>query len=170
MKDTPGEKPPGLLKKIIFGAINNTVTVVLRGELLKRISYGKSQPRSDGNQPNYRVERDPAITLFAVEDNIFPLSIDDYHLLTAIESRFNRFFVFSMSQWLEWGTNLKVNDHVYISLPIPNTSSIWSTGIVRYRGFVKTLPGIHFGVELTVSTVVSQKRDHGQCTLPWGVG
>ena len=132
--------------------------LVLRGELLRPIPL-ENQPQSNGIQPNYSVESDPALTLFVVEDDISPLSIDDYHLLKAIKSPFDRFRVFSDPQLLDWGTNLNVNDQVYISLPTPNASqTTWSTGIVRYRGPVKTLPGINFGVEIVVSIMCLPKE------------
>ena len=149
MRDTPGEMTPGTLKKIV-GIINPKR--VLRGELLRSIPIGEAQPRSDEVQPNYCVEKNPAITLFAVEDNISPLNIDDYYLLKAIESPSDRFQVFSDPQWLEWGASLRIGSLVYVHLPSPNESvPTWSRAIIRYRGPVKTLPGMNFGVEIMVS-------------------
>jgi hypothetical protein len=148
MKDTPGEKTPGTFKKIVGITIQKRV---LRGELLSPIPREK-EARPDVVQPNYSVEREPAITLFAVEDDISPLNIDDYYLLKAIESPSDRFQVFSDPQWLEWGANLKVGDMVYVCLPRHSTSvPTWSKVIIRYKGPVKTLFGMNFGVEIMVS-------------------
>ena len=148
MKDTSGEKAPGTLKKIV--GMTNTKRV-LRGELLNPIPREKD-PRSDVVQPNYSVEKDPAITLFVVDDDISPLNIDDYYLLKAIDTPSDRFRVFSHPHWLEWGANLKVGNMVYVRLPSPNESApTWSHAIVRYKGPVKNLYGMNFGVEITVS-------------------
>jgi hypothetical protein len=148
MRDTPGEKTPGTFKKIV--GITNQKRV-LRGELLRPINRDK-EPRPD--VPNYSVEKEPAITLFAVEDNISPLNIDDYHLLKAIESPTDRFQVFSDPRWLEWGANLKYGSLVFVRLPSPNTSvPTWSHAIIRYKGPVKTLFGMNFGVEIVVSVI-----------------
>ena len=148
MRDTPGEKAPGTFKKIV-GMTNPKR--VLRGELLSPIPREKD-PRSDVVQPNYSVERDPAITLFAVDDDTSPLNIDDYYLLKAIDSPTDRFRVFSDPQWLEWGANLKLGSVVYVRLPNPNESKpTWSHAIIRYKGRVKNLSGTNFGVEIMVS-------------------
>ena len=155
MRDTPGEKAPGTLKKIV--GLTNTKRV-LRGELLRPIPRER-EPRADVVQPNYSVERDPAITLFAVEDDISPLNIDDYHLLKPIESPSDRFRVFSDPQWLEWGAKLKIGALVYVRLPSPNTSvPTWSRGIVRYKGPVRNLFGMNFGVEIMVSLSVMRMK------------
>ena len=149
MRDTPGEKTPGTFKKMV--GMTNTKRV-LRGELLRPIPRNEMQPRPDGVQPNFSMERDPAVTLFAVEDDVTPLSPEDYPLLKAIESPFDRFRVFFDPQWLEWGANLNVNSQVYIRLPSPNASLFtWSAAVVRFKGPVKTLPGTTFGAEIMVS-------------------
>jgi hypothetical protein len=150
MRDTPGEKTPGTFKKII--GLTNTKRV-LRGELLSPIPREK-EPRPDVDHPNYSVERDPAITLFAAEDDISPLNIDDYYLLKAIDSATDRFRVFSDPQCLEWGANIKIGGLVYVRLPSPSASvPTWSQAIIRYRGPVKTLIGMNFGVEIVVSVI-----------------
>ena len=148
MRDTPGEKAPGTFKKMV-GMTNQKR--VLRGELLRPIPREK-EPRSNIVQPNYSVEKDPAITLFAVDDNISPLNIDDYHLLKAIESPFDRWKVFSDPHWLEWGASLKLGSLVYVRLPSPNASEpTWSHVIIRYKGPVKNHFGMNFGVEIMVN-------------------
>jgi hypothetical protein len=151
MRDTPGKKTPGTFKKIV--GITNT-KLVLRGELLIPIPREKELcDRPD--VPNYIVERDPTTTLFAVENDISPLNIDDYFLLKAIDTPSDRFRVFSDPHWLEWGANLKVGNLVYVRLPSPNTlAPTWSKAIIRYKGPVKTLFGMNFGVEIMISTCV----------------
>lgn len=148
MKDTPGEKPPGLLKKI-FGITNNTL--LLCGELLRSTPLSESQSRSDEVQPKYSLEKDSTVTLFAVEDDVSPLNIDEYHLLKAIEYPSDRFRVFSDPQWMKWGDSLKIGSLVYVCLPAPSASEpTWSIAIVLYRGPVKALSGTNFGVELNL--------------------
>ena len=150
MKDASGEKAAGALKKMIgFLTISK---LILRGELLKPIPVRDIQTRT---QPNFYLDRDPNITLQAVEDDVAPLDIADYYLLCAIQSPYERFRVFSDPHWLEWGGGLKVGDEVYVRLPSPNTSvSMWSNAVVRCKCSVKTLPGTTFGVEITVRKVL----------------
>ena len=151
MKDTPGEKATGTFKKIV--GFSNSQKQVLRGELLQPIPPRDIQTRSDGSQHNYSLERDPNVTLYAMEDDISPLNVDDYRLLRAIDSPFDRFRVFSDPHWLEWGARLNIGDQIYVRLPSPNVSGStnWSFAIVRYKGAVETLPGTNFGVEIMVS-------------------
>lgn len=149
MKDTPGEKATGTFKKMV--GISNTKRV-LRGELLKPIPPSEIQTRSDGSQHNFSLKRDPNITLQAVADDISPLNMEDYYLLRAIDSPFDRFRVFSHPHLLEWGARLKTGDQIFVRLPSPNpSSSNWSLAIIRYKGVVKNLPGTNFGVEIMVS-------------------
>ena len=147
MRDTPGKKAPGTFKKIV--GMTNTKQV-LRGELLRSFPCEK-EPQQDTVQC-YSVERDPAITLFAEDNDISPLNIDDYYLLKAIDSPSDRFRAFADPQLLEWGAELKMGSLVYVRLPSPNESEpTWSHAIVRYKGPVVNLFGMNFGVEIMVS-------------------
>ena len=127
-----------------------TVTTVLsRGELLRFISRDKAQRQSNEAQHNYCVDGNPAITLFAIENDVSPLTNDERNLLRAIEFPSDRFRVFA--DWLDWGTSLTVGSKVYVHLLSPSASmSTWSLAVVRYKGAVKNLPGTIFGVEILV--------------------
>ena len=157
MKDTPGERSVSsivsAIKKPFLGGNSSRQIIVLRGELLGQIHPSQQQPRSDGLAHNYFVDKDPATTLFILdEQGVSPLFPEEYRLLIAIDPCFDRFNVFVNGDWLEWGANLKVNDRVYVRLPGPNTSTgDWSLAVIRYKGDVKSLPGTNFGVEIYVS-------------------
>ena len=163
MKDAFGEKATGRLMKIV--GINTSNKRILRGEILKPIPQQEVHTRPNGSQPNYCLDRDSSITLHAEADDISPLGIDDYYLLNAINSTFDRFRVFSDPQWLEWGGRLKEGDQVFVRLPSPDISvSSWSCAVVRYKGPVKTLPaGTHFGVEIMVRNVLLKDPLSYQC-------
>lgn len=157
MKDTHGEKSANsfvsAIKKPFVGGSSAQQTVVLRGELLRQIPASHQQQRSDGTAHNYHVDKDPSITLFVPdEQGVSPLPPGEYQLLRATNSCCDRFAVFLQGDWLEWGVNLKVEDHVYVRLPGPNpTTADWSLAVVRYKGGVQSLPGTNFGVEIYVS-------------------
>ena len=162
MKDTTGAKPTGLLKKMV--GLTSTKQI-LRGELLRPIPLAEIRPRSDGVKPNYSVDRDPTVTLYAVKNNVSSLSREDYLLLRAIESPFDRFRVFSDPHWLVWGASLHVNSQVYVCIPDPghsDSASTWSIAVVRYRGAVKTLPGTTFGVEIMVCVISEYLHNYYQ--------
>ena len=159
MKDTPGEEKSvsssivSVIKKPFVGGNSSRQIMVLRGELLGQIPPSQQQPRSDGLAHNYFVDKDPSTTLFVVdEQGISPLSLEEYRLLRAIDSCYDRFTVFVNGDWLEWGVKLNVGDQVYVRLPGPNpTTADWSLGFVRCKGNVHSLPGTNFGVEIYVS-------------------
>ena len=155
MEDIPGERAVNtlvsMMKKSFVGGNSSQQTIVLRGEILCQIPPNCQLPRSEGLAHNYYVDKDPSITLVVpYKQGVSPLPPEEYQLLKAIDSTFDRFNVFVNSDWLEWGVKLKVNDQVYVRLPGPNLNPDWSLAIVRYKGEVKSLPGINFGVEICV--------------------
>ena len=151
LKDTQGEKAAGRIMSA-FGSGPKTIQV-LRGELLTLISHRDLQPRNDEKQAhNYRLKKDPNVTVYCVEDDVSPLSWDDLELLEAIQKSYDRFAVFSEDAKLEWGGKLKMGDQVYVKIPSVNSyMPDWSIADVRYVGEVEFLPGKHFGVEIKVS-------------------
>ena len=150
MKDTSGEKAAGALKKMV--GINTNPKQILRGELLRPVPTRDIQTRPSGLQPNFILERDTNITLQAGEDNVSPLSPEDYYLLLAVAAPMDRFRVFSDLQWLEWGEKLNVGDQVHVRMPSHNPMGVnWCLAVVRCKGSVKTLPGTMFGVEIKVN-------------------
>ena len=155
MKDFTGERAVNTLvsmgKKPFAGGNSSRQTIVLRGEILCQILPNYQQPRSEGLAHNYYVDKDPSITLFVPDElSVSPLPLEEYRLLKAIDSTFDRFNVFINGDWLEWGVKLKVNDQVNVRLPGPNPNPNWSLAVIRYKGEVKSLPGTNFGVEIYV--------------------
>ena len=155
MKDTRGERSVSSIVSAIkkLGGSSARQTIILRGQLLSPIPRHQQQSRSDGAAHNYHVDEDPSITLFVEdEQDVSPLSPNDYCLLRAVGSAFDRFSVFVNGEWLDWGVNLKVGDQVYVRLPAPNPATAdWSLAVIRYKGEVKPLSGTNFGVEIYVS-------------------
>ena len=132
---------------------------VLKGELVTPIPTSEMIPRSDGQRPhNYRtVTKDSPATFYDddSEENLAPLSANDYAVLAAVNSPLARFQLFIQEGKLDWGTKLKVGDKVTVDIPVVGEAA--STGAtpramaeIRYVGPVKTLPGITFGVEIKV--------------------
>ena len=151
MKDTHGEKAVGRIMSALRSGPKEVQ--ILRGELLTLISPREVQPRNDEKPAhNYRLKKDPNVTVYCVEDDVSPLSSDDLELLEAIQKPCDRFAVFSEDNKLEWGGKLKVGDRIYVKIPSDNSSvADWSIAVVQYVGPVESLPGRSFGVEIKVS-------------------
>ena len=78
----------------------------------------------------------------------------DFLLLEGIKSHTARFDVFSNQ--LDWGSNLKPGDAVYVSLPSQHTVPVqYAAAVIRYVGHLNTEPGIQFGMEITVRLSVT---------------
>lgn len=154
LKDSPAEKADTSFAgtvKTYLGKKHSSV-VVVRGELLVPIPENEITPRSDRQTPNYRLKRDPTVTLFCKEDDIAPLGKRDFLLLEGIKSHMARFDVFSNQ--LDWGLKLKPGDAVYVSLPSQHAIPVqYAAAVIRFVGHLKTEPGIQFGVEITVRLV-----------------
>ena len=141
LEDNPAEKTawPSLLKR-------TTAVKALKGELLNIIPDDQLVPRSDGTKPhNYRLVTDETITLRAEEEHVAPLWDHEFLLLEAIESRIDRYQVFS-SEKLECGTKLKPGDAVYVSI----SGRANASSIIRYVGETPNNLGLLFGVEIMV--------------------
>ena len=148
MRDVEAVKLSSGLKKYVEKF--STVTV-LRGELLIQIPENERQQCGDGPLLNFRLFKDPNILLYSGEENVSPLGEDDFKLLEAIASTYDRYAVFSSLNKLSWGANLRRGSRVYVKMHIPPNNHISAEAIVRYRGDVEGLPGRNFGVEITVS-------------------
>ena len=147
MKDTHGEKANNKIISILRSGPKQVQ--VLLGELLTLISHREIQTRNDGKPAhNYRLKKDPNVTLYCEDDDVAPLSRDNMELLEAIQKPWARFAVFSEDNKLEWGgRKLKKGSLVYVKLH----TGIWSFAVVQYVGIVETLKGRNFGVEIIVS-------------------
>ena len=156
LKDSPAEKADtsfaGTVKTYL--GKKHSYVVAVRGELLVPIPESEITARSDRQTPNYRLKQDPTVTLFCKEDDIAPLGKRDFLLLEGIKSHSARFDVFSNQ--LDWGSNLKPGDVVYVSLPSKHAIPVqYAAAVIHFVGHLKTEPGIQFGVEITVRLSVT---------------
>ena len=147
MKDVQAVKQSSGFKKMI-GLREFSVVNVHRGELLIQIPENERQQCGDGPLLNYRLFKDPNILLYSGEENVSPLGEHDFQLLEAIASTNDRFTVFSHPDKLDWGASLRKGSRVFVK--IPNTQIV-ASAVIRCKGPVEGLPGISFGVEITVS-------------------
>ena len=158
----------GLVKRI-------TQRNILRGSLLKSIPPEiQTQRIIDGKAAhNYEtVLKDHLITLFCPANDIAPLNKYEYDLLCGIESQEARYQTFISPDILDWGSELKVGNVVRVSIQVSHSSKSVATknvsSVLRYVGPVNNLPGITFGVEITVHiehlTVVCVRR---VCMAKW---
>lgn len=128
---------------------------VLRGELAIKIP---EKPRKDGQQPhNYQtVYTEQLATFYDGNENsaVAPLFDNQHLLLAGVKSNDARYQTFVTGK-LEWGSHLKINDPVQVSMRHSQArdtgGTLKSTAVIQYVGPVKGLQGITFGVEIVVS-------------------
>ena len=129
---------------------------VLRGELAVKIP---EKSRNDGKPPhNYQTvyTDQPPATFYDSNDesDIAPLFGEQYLLLAGVKSRQERYHLF-VNGTLDWGTSLKINDAVLVSLnniqAADTESTPKTTAVIHYVGPVKGEAGIMFGIEIVVS-------------------
>ena len=157
LQDSPGEKTDTSIVgtvKTYLGRKSSSV-VVVRGELLVPIPGDEITPRNDGQKPhNYRLKRDQTVSLYCKDngDDIAPLGEYEYLLLEGIKFTTTRYKVFiSANNILDWGSNLKMGDAVYVGLLTQHTAPVqYAAAVIRYVGGLNGETGIHFGVEITV--------------------
>ena len=164
MRDTQGEKAAGKFMSVLVGGSKQVQ--VLRGELFTLIPRKEVQPRNDEKPAhNYRLKKDPSVTLYCGEDDLAPLNKDDLELLEAIQKPYDRFAVFSEDNKLEWGGKLKMGDRVYVKIPGDNSSvPDWSIAVVQHVGEVESLLGRNFGVEIKVASVPAKTVNANTCS------
>ena len=129
------------LKRLISSPPSHKPTNVLRGELLEM---------KQGNPYfNYSLSRDANICLYCSEKDIYPLTRDEFLMLEAVKIPIERLDAFSKK--LTWGVQLKQDDIVYVTVAEGNSfPSERAMAIVKYKGEMEGLRGIHFGVEFLV--------------------
>lgn len=131
------------LQKLISSPPSHKSTNVLRGELLAM--------KQGSLYFNYSLSRDPSICLYCPEKDVFPLTRDEFLLLEAVKTPIERLDAFSKK--LTWGVRLKLGDIVDVTSNfIPSECAM---AIVRYKGEIEGLRGIHFGVEFLVRLLCS---------------
>ena len=154
LQDSHGKKTDtslvGAVKNLVGTGRKSSSVVVVRGELLVPIPGDEITPKKDGQKPhNYHLKRDQTVSLYCKDDDIAPLGEYEYLLLEGIKSPTARFDVFSNQ--LDWGSNLKTGDAVYVGLPSQHTVPVqYAAAVIRYVGGLKGKTGIQFGIEITV--------------------
>ncbi len=143
LKDTQGiKKNTSTFKKLVHGETLNIN--ILRGELMIA--------KQDDPSYNYQLWNDPNVLFHSSEDNVAPLSQNEFQLIEGIRKPINRLEAF-MSNKLELGDALGVGSQVYVNLPGPNLSAAkveCARCVIHYKGRVGDIPGIIFGVEIMV--------------------
>lgn len=154
MKDKEGEEATSYV-----GFPRTVIHNVLRGSLLTPIPVEKQVQRSDGKAVhNYQtMYNERTITLFSDGEDVSPLSDYDHLLLAGIQSSEDRYQTFIAPNKLDWGSQLKVGDHVLVSIPDPLAAESGATqkssAIITFVGRVG-LPGLIFGVEILVRIII----------------
>ena len=152
MKDKQGEEA-----STYAGIVRRTIPQnILRGSLLVPIPVEKQTQRNDGTfSHNYQtILKDRTISLFCDSNDISPLNEYEYNLLCGIESLEERYQMFISPDVLDWATKLTAGDGVHVSIPFKHVAESVATkkvsAVIHYIGAVEGLPGITFGVEITV--------------------
>ena len=113
----------------------------------------KDAPNTADGKPayNYRVVGDD-IMMYCSEYDVAPLTDYEFNLVSGIKSIGARYEAF-VNDIMDWGSTVKVNDIVYVSLP--SQQAIERTkrclAVVRWIGLLPGEEGTKFGVELFVS-------------------
>ena len=155
LKDKQGAK----ISNIVMGALFGSDCNVLRGELVIKIP---EKPRKEGQPPhNYQTVYTDQPATFYDETDVAPL-LGNQHLLAAVKSNAERYQLF-VSAKMEWGSTLKINDPVQVSLkhpqPTDTAATLKATAVIHYVGPVTGVTGIMFGIEIVVS--VSEEHVSG---------
>ncbi len=145
LKDLQGiKKITGALKKLVHRGTPHQNINIPRGELMIA--------QQDDPSFNYQLWSDPNVLFYSMEDNLAPLTQNEFLLLEGIRKPSDRLEAFNSNK-LELDYALVVGSHVYINIPGPNLSVAEverPRGVVHYKGRVGDLPGILFGVEIMV--------------------
>ncbi len=143
LKDVQGiKKNTGALKKLLHRGAPHQNINILRGELIVA--------KQDDPSYNYQLWSDPNVLFYSEEDNVAPLSQNEFLLLEGIKKPLDRLV---NGDKLELGEALGVGSQVYVNIPGPDLSVAAverARGVVHYKGRVGDMPGIRFGVEILV--------------------
>ncbi len=160
LKDSEGEgraRIPQVLRR-------PPTSKVLRGELLVPIPGDEIVPRNDGQKPhNYRVKKDPSISLYCSEQDLAPLGQYKILLLEAVSTPNARFSLFLSDNMLDWGQRVKTGDDVFVVVPPYHHTQLMPRAAAKVRcvGGLGTddnvQKGVFFGVEIMVSFVLACK-------------
>ena len=130
------------LKKILVTVPYSEVHV-LRGELVI-----VNQSSSSESKHYYQLYRDPNVYVDCTIEDIAPLNQQEFLLMEGIEKPADRVEVFN-DEKLDWGSTLKKGSRVYVILN--STVTQYARAVVHYKGVIRNVPGIRFGMEILVS-------------------
>ncbi len=168
LEDEEGEGR-SLIPRVLMFSWRPPTFEVLRGELLVPIPGDEIVPRSGryyGYEPNnYRVKKDPSISLYCSEQVVAPLNQYESLLLEAVPTPSARFSLFLSDNMWDWGQRLKVGDDVFVlvSGQVPSPTQLMPRAAAKVRcvgglGTGDDVPkGVFFGVEIMVSSVLACK-------------
>ncbi len=156
LKDTIGEKSGGLMT-----GYKKKEVPVLRGALLILTSSNYPHSAAEGKPAhNYSVFKDD-ITLYCSAEDVVPLANYEFQILSGISTLGARYDAF-IDDTLDWGSKLKVDDAVYVGLPIrllvlgvPTSANAGAKARVRWIGVLPGELGVKFGIEITVICLLS---------------
>ena len=128
---------------------------VLRGELLVK----ETNPH-DGSHAMYSLASDRSKKVSCINNDVAPLSEDDYEWLAAIQKPIDRFKVYTQRGKFEAVKKLQVGERVWVSLPVSDGAPLQLSGssccqaTVQYIGPIQDMPGRWVGVETKVKQKV----------------
>ena len=132
---------------VLIGAPHSKIS---KGELAVKIPDAQRVTRRDGQEAhNYRtVYTDQEATFRGTIEasDVAPLSEMESLLLAGIKSKEDRYHTFIANK-LDWGTKLKTDDLVQVSL---TGATHKATAAICFVGPIKSLPGLTFGVKIVV--------------------
>ena len=127
---------------------------VLKGELL--VKEALPQDGSHQSHAIYSLALDRNTKVSCSDNDVTPLSEDDYEWLVAIGKAIDRWHFYILQDKLEAVKKLRVGERVWIVLPVGNAmphhlaGSSCSHATVQYIGPLQDIPGRWIGVELKV--------------------
>ena len=136
----------------LFGSIPCNI---LRGELATK--FPEKSTAGQQQQMYQTVYSDQSATFYDSDEDcaVAPLLGNQALLLAGVKSREERYKLFITAGKLEWGSSLKLNDAVLVSLnhlqAADNDATLKTTAVIQYVGPIKGEKGIMFGVEIVVS-------------------
>ena len=138
---------------------------ISKGELLAEIPKQEQVKQEEGTPPhNYRLIRDPTVTLYNNGTGVSPLIGPEGDYLEGIKDPVTRLVEYQKEGRLQWIMGLRQGDKVFFKLERDKGSqaSLYPRGRVRYYGKVEGEKGVMFGIEITVSMIIVK---YSTCSL-----
>ena len=125
---------------------------ISKGELLAEIPREEQVEQEEEKPHNYRLLRDPAITLYDNGTGVSPLIGPEGDYLEGIKDPLTRLVDYQKEGRLQWIMDLRLGDEVFFKMKRDKTQGpLYPRGRVRYYGRVEGERGVIFGIEIIVS-------------------